>query len=142
MEEIAKVNAVLDELGFPYSHEHVEENVEGYTITLDAGEDLELDGLLYETEDGAFFRLLAYVDEVSEERRLEQLTLLLALNGEMPTGAYCLDPEEMVVYTTVNVPVGELNSDLISWVFEFLFVSQEVYLREFYGDDAPEEAQG
>ncbi len=59
---------------------------------------------------GRFCASIAYVDEVDEDNTLEQLKLVLVLNGDLPTGAFCLDPEEGVIDVTVNLPVGETDA--------------------------------
>jgi hypothetical protein len=142
MEETKTVDAALAQLGFKYKHEAIEEGVEHYEITVDEEENLVVSGILYKTEEGAYIRLLVYVDELSEEQPYEQLALLMTLNGDIPTGAYCLDHEEDSILVTVNVPVQEITVELLGWVVEFMFVAQEVYYEEYYPADAEDMAQG
>jgi hypothetical protein len=132
MKEALQIDALLNELGFAFEHEQLEEDLIHYEITVDAGEQLTVTAFLYNTPDGVYFRLQAYVDELSEDGPLEQLSKVLALNGDLPTGAFCLDQEENLIYVTVNMPALEITPDMLSWVIEFLFVAQEVYYQEFY----------
>lgn len=141
MEAKAKIEAVLEELGLKFEAAGVEDGVHRYHITIDDSENIGVEGLLYDAEDGMFFRLLAYVDEVQADREIEQLSTLLALNMDIPTGAYCLDDEEDVLLVTVNIPVNDLNPGIISWVLEFLLVAQQVYFDEFYGTELEDLAE-
>ncbi len=132
MKEALQIDALLNELGFAYEHEQLEEDLIHYEITVDAGEQLTVTAFLYNSPDGVYFRLQAYVDELSGEDPLRQLTQVLALNGDLPTGAFCLDPDENFIYITVNMPAADITPELLGWVIEFLFVAQEVYYQEFY----------
>jgi hypothetical protein len=134
MADIAPITAALDALKLKYAHEKVEDGFDNFTITLDDAEGIEVTGLLYDGEDGSAFRLLGYVDELSQEQEAVQLKTLLALNGDLPTGAFCLDPEEGVVYVTVNLPVEAVEPKMLEWALEFTLVAQELYFQEFYGD--------
>ena len=140
MKEAIHIDAVLGDLGFVFEHEQLEDDLIHYEITVDAGEQLTVSAFLYSSPDGVYFRLQAYVDEVSGDDPLKQLAQVLALNGDLPTGAFCLDPEENYIYVTVNMPAREITPDMLSWVIEFLFVAQEVYYQEFY-PVAPEDLQ-
>jgi hypothetical protein len=75
-------------------------------------------------------RLLSYVDELDPDNSTDQLRLLMTLNGDLPTGSFCLDPEEDIIYATVNVPLDQLNAEQLSWLVEFLLVAQEIYDEE------------
>jgi hypothetical protein len=132
MKESTHIDALLNELGFVFEREQLEEDLIHYEITVDAGEQLTVTAFLYRTPDGAYFRLQAYVDELNEDDPLKQLTQVLALNGDLPTGSFCLDTEENFIYVTVNMPAHEITPDMLGWVIEFLFVAQEVYYQEFY----------
>jgi hypothetical protein len=136
MEASKTVKKTIKDLGFNYEATPGQEpGTEVYDILVDEAENIEVNGLLYETEDGAFFRLMSYVDEINKDKPLEQLSLLMALNLDIPTGAYCLDPEDDVILATVNIPLAELTAELLGWVIEFLIVAQEVYFQEFYPVD-------
>lgn len=142
MDVKARVESVLKELGLKYSAAGEEDGVLRYQITMDEADNIGVEGLLYDAEEGVFFRLLAYVDEVQEGRELEQMGLLLTLNMDIPTGAFCLDDEEGVLLVTVNIPVNDLNPGIVSWVLEFLLVAQQVYFDEFYGPDEGDFPEG
>lgn len=144
MADIAPVTAALDALKLKYKHETLEDGFTSFVITLDDSEELEVNGILYDSEEGASFRLLGYVDELSTEQELVQLKTLLALNGDLPTGAFCLDPEEGVIYVTANLPIEAVTAETIDWMLEFLLIAQELYFQEFYGDtpDGEDIAQG
>lgn len=132
METAKKIDGLIKELGFDFRRESGEEGIENYTITIDEAENLVVSGILYKTDEGVYLRITAYVDEVNEERPVDQLSLLLSLNLDIPTGAYCLDSEENVILVTVNIPATEATADLLGWVIEFMIVAQEVYYQEFY----------
>lgn len=142
MDAIAKVKSVLQELALKFSENELEDGVHGFQITLDESEGIMVEGLVYEAEEGKFFRLLAYVDEVQAGREQEQMALLLTLNMDIPTGAYCLNEEDGILLVTVNIPVNDLNPGIVSWVMEFLLVAQQVYFDEFYGPEGGELAEG
>ena len=140
-EAIARVEGILSELGMSFEkHDPNEDGVIRYQMTIDDTEKIIIDGLLYDTEDGSFFRLISYVDELKEDDSLAQLKLLMLLNLDIPTGAFCMDDEDGAVLVTVNVPVQEMKPELLGWVVEFLLVAQQVYFDEFYG--ASEETEG
>jgi hypothetical protein len=132
METIAEA---LKTLGYKYAQQALEDGTEQYTITVDESEQLEVTGFLYHTDDGSYFRLMGYVDELSEDGTVPQLSLLLALNGDIPTGAFCMDPEEHVIYVTVNLPAAELTADLLGYMIDFLFWAQDLYYEEFYPEN-------
>ena len=139
MEIAKKIDGLIQDLGFSFRRESGVEGVENYTITIDESENLVVSAVLYNTEEGVYLRITAYVDEVNEDRPLDQLSMLLALNLDIPTGAYCLDAEDNVVLVTVNIPAPEVTADLLGWVIEFMIVAQEVYYQEFYtADDMPQ----
>ena len=144
MADIAPITSALDALKLKYTHEKLEDGFESFTIRMDDSEELEVTGILYDSEEGAAFRLLGYVDELSADQESVQLKTLLALNGDLPTGAFCLDPEEGVIYVTVNLPLDAIKPEMLEWALEFLLVAQEIYFQEFYGDapDGEELAQG
>ena len=143
MEAGKTVKKTISELGFKHEMNPGQEpGTEIYEIRIDEAENISVTGLLYETEEGAFFRLMSYVDEINKEKPMEQLTLLMALNLDIPTGAYCLDPEDDVILATVNIPMAELTAELLGWVIEFLIVAQEVYFQEFYPADPEKMPQG
>jgi hypothetical protein len=137
MADIAPITAALDALQLKYTHEKLEDGFESFTIRIDDTEEIEVTGILYDGEEGGAFRLLGYVDELNAEQETLQLKTLLALNGDLPTGAFCLDPEEGVIYVTVNLPVEAVEAKMLEWALEFTLVAQEIYFQEFYGD-APE----
>lgn len=132
MDSAKKLDGLIKELGFTFERKAGDEGIENYTIVIDEAENLAVSGVLYKTDEGEYIRLTAYVDEVNEERPVDQLSLLLSLNLDIPTGAYCLDAEENVVLVTVNIPASETTADLLGWVIEFMIVAQEVYYQEFY----------
>jgi hypothetical protein len=135
--DTARFEGLLGELKLPFTSEQVESDLTQYVIKVDESEGIEAIALVYKNDDGEFVRLLGYVDELDSESPTEQLRMLLALNGDLPTGAYCLDPEEDVIYATVNVPLEELGAEQLSWLVEFLLVAQEIYDEEM-GPEGPD----
>lgn len=142
MEETAAVNKLLAKLELKYEQQQLDEDIAHYAITLDAEEDETIEALLYTTEEGSFLRLFAYVDEVDSESALEQLKTVLMLNGDLPTGAFCLDPDEDVIDITVNLPLPGLTPEELSWMIEFCFVARQMYYDEVYPQDEDEIAKG
>jgi len=142
MEPIKRVTSALEEIGLKHRHEETEEKIEFFEIIIDESEDVAVTGLLYTNDDGSFFRLLAYIDELSPDAPLEQLSLLMALNGEVPYGAYCMDPMEQVVYFTINIPVDEAMPKVLGYLVDFLIVAQDVYDQEFPAGGEEELPQG
>ena len=142
MDTTAAIDKLLGQLEMKFEHEEVGEDVVHYAITIDEDEEEIIDALLYQTEEGPFLRLYAYVDDVDEDHTLEQLKLVLVLNGDLPTGAFCLDAEEGVIDITVNIPVSELSPDLLGWMIEFCFVAREMYMTDAYPSDDDDIAQG
>jgi hypothetical protein len=140
--DTSRFESLLSELKLPFEKEQVEDDLARFEIRLDEAEGLEAIALLYSTEDGEMVRLLSYVDELDSEKPNEQLRLLLTLNGDLPTGSFCLDPEEDIIYATVNVPLDQLNSEQLSWLVEFLLVAQEIYDEELNGESGDVVAQG
>jgi hypothetical protein len=139
MEETTAISAALTELGFKFAHVPIEDGVERFDITIDEAEELEVGAILYQTDEGTFLRLMAYVDELSEDDPLAQLTLLMALNGNVPTGAFCMDPAEKVIYATVNIPAEEISSNLLGYMIDLMMIIQEIYFQEYYEDEPDEE---
>lgn len=131
MKDTQAVMDMLSQLELKYDHGTVDESMEFFEITLDESEGLNVTGLLYEAEEGAAFRLLAYMDDLEEDDALEQLSLLMALNGEIPVGAFCMDPEQQVIYSTVNLPIADLEPELLSWLLEYIFAVQNLYYQEY-----------
>ena len=87
-----KVNSALKKLGYAAEHKQVADNITAYEITVDAGEEIYFTGMLVQDEEGADFRLLAFVDKLDEDSPLDQLKAVMGLNGELPAGAFCMDP--------------------------------------------------
>ena len=141
MPDIKPVTDALTALELKYVHESVEEGVERFAITIDETEHVEATGLLYDSPEGAVFRLMGYVDEVQPDDELEQLRTLLTINVDLVTGAFCLDREENVIYATVSFPVNAVSKETIEWGLEFLLVAQDLYFQEFYEEDEEEIAQ-
>lgn len=131
MKDTQTIMDMLKKLELKFDHGSVDESMEFFEISLDESEGLNATGLLYEAEEGAAFRLLAYMDDLDEESAMEQLSLLMALNGEIPVGAFCMDPEQQVIYSTVNLPVSDLEPDLLSWLLEYVFAVQNLYFQEY-----------
>jgi hypothetical protein len=142
MDETATVNKILQKLELQFEHQQLDDDIAHYTITLDAEEDETVEALLYTTEEGSFFRLFAYVDEVDKEDALQQLKTVLMLNGDLPTGAFCLDPDEDVIDITVNLPLPGLTPEELSWMIEFCFVARQMYYDEVYPQEGDEIAKG
>jgi hypothetical protein len=140
--DTARFEALLAELKLPFEREQVEDDLVRYEIKIDEAEGLEAIALLYSTEDGEMVRLLSYVDELDSESPVDQLRLLLTLNGDLPTGSFCLDPEEDIIYATVNVPLEQLGGEQLSWLVEFLLVAQEIYDEELNPEGGDVVAQG
>jgi hypothetical protein len=141
MQVTETIGDALKQLGFKYEHETIEDGAERFLIMVDESEELEVTGIAYTSDDGTYFRLLAYVDELSEDGAMAQLTTLMALNGELPTGAFCMDPEEHVIYVTVNLPAAEITAEMLGYMIDFLFFAQDAYYEEQYpehGDGLPD----
>jgi len=135
----ANINAMLEELKLRFSLEQVEPDLIRYDIQLEDVEDLQVTGLLYQTDGGTGFRLMCYIDDLSEDQALAQLKLLMALNGELPMGAFCMDPEEGAVFMTLNARLEDLNAEGLGECFEYLLLGMDIYDQEFYpggGDGA------
>jgi hypothetical protein len=128
--DTSRFETLLGELKLPFEREQVEDDLARFEIKIDEAEGLEAIALLYSTEDGEMVRLLSYVDELDPDNSTDQLRLLMTLNGDLPTGSFCLDPEEDIIYATVNVPLDQLNAEQLSWLVEFLLVAQEIYDEE------------
>lgn len=128
--DTSRFESLLGELKLPFEREQVEDDLARFEIKIDESEGLEAIALLYSTEDGEMVRLLSYVDELDSDSPVDQLRLLMTLNGDLPTGSFCLDPEEDIIYATVNVPLEQLNAEQLSWLVEFLLVAQEIYDEE------------
>jgi len=138
MKDTQTIKDMLSKLELKFDHGSVDESMEFFEIALDESEGLNVTGLLYEAEEGAAFRLLAFMDDLDEQEALEQLSLLMALNGEIPVGAFCMDPEQQVIYSTVNLPVADLEPDLLSWLLEYVFAVQNLYFQEYGLEDEGE----
>ncbi|MBN2080793.1 hypothetical protein JW859_01165 [bacterium] len=135
MNKSQQIREMLEALSLNYEHNVLDEHMESFDIILDEAEDLVATGLLYETDEGEAFRLLAYMDHLDEDNALEQLSLLMAINGELPLGAYCMDPEEQAIYSTVNLPLADLNQEMLGWLLEYIFAAQDLYFQEFATED-------
>lgn len=135
---VKAVNAALDELGLRYSSELAEPELYHYGIKFDESEDLEIDAVLYLADGEPFLRLMAYADDLSETQSDSQMRLLLALNGELPAGAFCMDPESGTIYATCNLAVTDLAGEALSEAIELLLYCIEVYDGSFY----PAESDG
>ena len=131
MKPMERVTGALESLGLKHRTEKAEDGIDIFDIIIDEGDDIAVTGLLYQNDDGDFFRLLAYIDELSTEKPMEQLSILMALNGEVPYGAYCMDPMEQVIYFTINIPVDEAMPKVLGYLVDFLMVAQDVYDQEF-----------
>jgi hypothetical protein len=142
MPDLKPVTDALDALELKYGHEAVEDGVVRFDIVVDEAEHVEATGLLYDSPEGAVFRLMGYVDEVQPEDELDQLRTLLAINIDLVTGAYCLDREQNVVYATVSFPLDAVSKDTLDWGLEFLLMAQDLYFQEFYGEEEGDAAQG
>jgi hypothetical protein len=128
--EIEVVEAALAQLKLNHERSQLEPDLIRFDIKVDESEDLEVAGMLFRTEDGVYFRLMGYVDEMDDANAIEQLKMLLALNGELPMGCYCMDPEEEIIYATVNLPLDNVQPEMLSWCIEFIFAAQEIYDQE------------
>jgi len=138
---------LLGELELSWSSTDGEDGLALYNIVIDAENDLELTAVMYGGEDGDgeegspgepdefFVRLLAYVDELSVDTPLDQLSLLMKLNCELPTGAYCMNPVDNVIYATMNIPVSDLSVESLDWAMDFLLDCQSIFFYEYYGDE-------
>lgn len=131
MKDTQAIKDILAELEVSYEHGNVDDDMEFFEMILDEDEDMIVTGLLYEGEDGASFRMLAPMDQLSEDQLVNQLSLLMALNGELPVGAFCMDPEQRTVYSTVNVPAADLTADYLGWLLDYVFAVQDFYYQEF-----------
>ena len=140
--DTSRFEGLLAELKLPFEREQVEDDLVRFEIKLDEAEGLEAIALVYKTEDGEMVRLLSYVDELDSDAPVDQLRLLMTLNGDLPTGSFCLDPEEDIIYATVNMPTDQLNAEQLSWLVEFLLVAQEIYDEELNPEGGDVVAQG
>ena len=142
MNETENIIAALNELGYTFNQLQVDEDAVRFDITVDPGEELGVVGLLYRINGEWGFRLMAHIDELDKEQPLAQLKNVMSLNGDIPLGAYCLDPEEDLLYVTVNVPFEDISADNLAFLVEALLAAQEFYYLEFYGDDDGEMPEG
>ena len=135
---------LLGELELSWSSSDGEDGLALYNIVIDAENDLELTAVMYGSEpdeegvaeDEEFYvRLLAYVDELSVDTPLDQLSLLMKLNCELPNGAYCMNPVDNVIYATMNIPVSDLSVESLDWAMDFLLDCQSIFFYEYYGDE-------
>ncbi|GEM_PF-3277765 len=138
MKDTQAIKDILAELEVQYEHGDVEDDMEFFEIVIDEDEDLVATGLLYESDEGAAFRLLAPMDRLSEDNPVSQLSLLMALNGELPAGAFCMDPEQLTIYSTVSVPVPDLTAKYLGWLLDYIFAVQDFYYQEYGASDAGE----
>ena len=142
MKETARLQELLSQLEFKYTYRKLNEDIEEFEIVVDAEDDLRLSGLLYHADEECFFRLYGYVDELDKDNALEQLSKLMALNLDMPAGAYCLDAEEEVVLVTLNMAFGTLTPESLSWGIEFCVASQDIFYDEYYPEEPEDIAKG
>jgi len=132
MEAAEKVEAAFKELGFTAESKQVADQIMAYEIAVDPDEDIYLTGMLVTEEEESDFRLLAFVDELDQEKALDQLKAVMGLNGELPAGAYCMDPFEDIIYATVNIRFAEFSAAKLASAVELLLFAQNVYDQEFY----------
>jgi hypothetical protein len=131
-----KFEELLRLLELSWSDSDGEDGLVLYNIVIDADDDLELTAVMYgDAEEGIFVRLLAYVDELSPDDPLEQLSTLMKLNCELPAGTYCMNPVDNVIYATMNIPLDELDAESLDWGMDFLLDCQSIFFSEFYGDE-------
>jgi hypothetical protein len=140
MEPAAALEALLTELSVSFKKEEEEEGILRWEISPDDADGEVFTGILYPTDEGHYLRLMAYVGELPMEDSLPMLKELLAMNGELPAGAYCMDPDEEIVYATVNMPMKELKSAQLGEALELLFLAQDLFDQTFFpeGGDQPE----
>jgi hypothetical protein len=138
MKDTQAIKDILAELEVKYEHGDVEDDMEFFEIVIDEDEDLVATGLLYEGDEGAAFRLLAPMDRLSEDHPVSQLSLLMALNGELPVGAFCMDPEQQTIYSTVSVSVADLTVKHLGWLLDYIFAVQDFYYQEYGASDTGE----
>ncbi len=135
MDAAAVLEGLLSELGTSFQKEEQEEGVIRYDISPDTTDGEVLTGILYPTEAGHFLRLMVYIDELQQENALTMLKELMAMNGELPTGAYCMDPDEELVYATVNMAVEGLTAAPLAEAIEILFMAQDLFDETFFPED-------
>jgi len=140
MKDLEKLRAALDELEMKYEHKSLEEDVEHFEVVLDAEEELSCSVLAFGADGETMLRIFVPVDDLLEDDTVPQLSLLMALNGEISTGCFCMDPEELTVYATVALPLGGIDSAMLRMLIESLVFARELYLDEFYplDGDMPE----
>lgn len=142
MKETARMQELLNQLELKYTFRVLSDVIEEFEIVVDVEDDLRLSGLLYRAEEEVYFRLYGYIDELDKDNAVEQLSKLMALNLDIPTGAYCLDPDEGVIMITINMPFDSLTPDYLSWGIEFCITSQEIFYDEYYPETPEDIAQG
>ena len=126
---------ILRQLELSWSDTEGEDGLVLYNIPIDPENDMEITVVLYgDGEEGYFARLLAYVDELSVEDPLDQLSTLMKLNCELPAGTYCMNPVDNVIYATMNVQLEGLEAESLDWAMDFLLDCQSIFFSEFYGD--------
>ena len=140
MSDLEKLRAALTELAMEYEHKSLEEDVEHFEVVLDKAEDLSCSLLAFGIDDETMLRIFIPVDDLLEDDTIQQLSLLMALNGEISTGCFCMDPEELTIYATVALPMGGIDSTMLRMLIESLVFARELYLDEFYplDGDVPE----
>ena len=135
---------LLGELELSWSSSDGEDGLALYNIVIDAENDLELTAVMYgsepdeegvDHEDEEFYvRLLAYVDELSVDTPLDQLSLLMKLNCELPAGTFCLNPVDSVVYATLNLQLEDLEPEDLDSAMNHVLDCQDYFFQEYYGD--------
>ncbi|MEZ5338552.1 MAG: type III secretion system chaperone [bacterium] len=130
-----KMEELLRQLELSWSDSEDEGGFVLYNVVLDQENELELTAVLYGTEeDGYFLRLLAYVDELSVDEPLDQLTMLMKLNCELPAGTFCLNPVDSVVYATLNLQLEDLEPEDLDSAMNHVLDCQDYFFQEYYGD--------
>jgi hypothetical protein len=141
MEAAAAFEALLQELSISFNKEDQEEGILRYEVYPEDADGEGFTGILYHTDEGHYLRLMAYVGELPLEDQLPMLKELLAMNGELPAGAYCMDPDEEIVYATVNMALTSLGSAQLAEAVELLFLAQDLFDQTFYPEGGAEKPE-
>ncbi|MCC7478555.1 hypothetical protein IT575_08870 [bacterium] len=135
MDAALALEALLGELAVSFQKEEQEEGVIRYDLSPDSADGEMLTGILYPTEAGHYLRLMVYIDELQQDGALVMLKELMAMNGELPTGAYCMDPDEELIYATVNIPMEGLVAQPLAEAIEVLFMAQDLFDETFFPEN-------
>jgi hypothetical protein len=135
MDRLATIRESFAQLGLTYRVLEPADDlvvVDGFE---EEGGDAVVSCMLFTDLEADLLRVFVYVDELADTDPLMQLKLVMTLNGELTTGAFCLDPEEETLYTTITLPAAEVTPGMLNWLINMLFDARDLYYEEFLASD-------